>query len=191
MNKLRVFLDADGVIVNAAAGASEFLNKKDEFHNCKDNLRFESRFNVSRNELNQKCFYNQVYWECLQAYSWSSDLIKTILQNTDNLIILTKSSMHGGSAAGKFNWFLTYFPEHINRLRICFGDKYRDCGGSKYDLLIDDDLRNISPWATDGGSTFWWEEVLDDEIGREIAAQRISLLDKMLDTMKNLSKTTP
>lgn len=182
MSDIKIAIDLDGVLVNCAQGVSETLGAKDKFNEAPKN-NFCSRFGVARRELEERCFNQEGFWLSLTPYSWAYDLINYVDYATDNWVILTKCPQNKSAVFGKFKWFQGYFPEHTQRLRICFGKKDLDCCGPK-SLLIDDYLKNIDAWRKKGGSTFWWEELLDDATGKKSAAERIYILAEEINFIK-------
>ena len=167
---MRGFLDLDGVIANWRLAISKALSLDYA-------LTFEREY-FEEEEINEP-MEKFSFWADMEPYSWSEDLVETFDEGFEgNWVFLTKGWTSKESFSGKYEWVLKNYPKHFSKLVIVRSKEFHCCLPTDY--LLDDDSRNLNPWASRGGTPLPWDEIYDDDRGREIAKKRIEILKDFL-----------
>jgi 5'(3')-deoxyribonucleotidase len=94
----------------------------------------------------------------LEPFAENVALVNNLIAEGVKVYILTKAANEEGKA-GKVEWLAKYIPELIAENFICIVGY-----GKKVDyihepgVLVDDDPKNLTPWAKAGYATYWVEE---------------------------------
>ena len=175
MNKIQIFCDMDGVLVNFEKGAVDYINS-----DLLDNSRVPSNLKVDIEKLRKKLLslgrraqidiadltrdpqkkiievrnymYKRVsddhnFWADLKWTNDGQKLWRYIKNATPQIIILTAPMPGKGCITGKKAWIEKKLGPDINI--IIEEDKFLYSGDNK--LLIDDTYSKIRPWAKKGG----------------------------------------
>lgn len=164
----KVCIDLDGVMANFTKGACIACD-----------VPYPSNSLFAESWLDEQCAANMWdrckghdYWANLEPFPWVAALRNLVAEHTDQWVFLTKAAYHydPGCYSGKCEWIHRHFPDDLNRLWIMNGDKSMMCRGPG-DLLIDDKLRSVKPWARAGGTIYHWAEITSDYPSEKVAAR--------------------
>ncbi len=149
-----IFLDADGILVDAVKGFCKVHNKTNPY-NDPDNLgkhNLDEIWRMSKQDFWKPC--DQNFWETLEPMSDSGLIYEAVsgfaYNNGYTMAVLTKSGLGQGCLQGKKNWFDRHFPKLSKNFWVGFGSK-AVCA-SPNNILIDDYDKNIAEFNTCGGT---------------------------------------
>jgi len=162
-NKLRIFLDVDGVITNWIKAVAELIdvdmNDKDIREKLKKGYKFEEIVDIDEEQMWEKINKEgRKFWKNLELTPWAKKLVQEIKNTNNNLCFLTSPSSHASSLSGKKTFLDKYFQE-INF--IITGEKHF-CAHPNA-LLIDDSVNKIKKFEDWGGNVFFWPDILSFE----------------------------
>ncbi len=175
---MRGRLDMDGVIANCTGAIAKRFGIEHPKDLIMENPRktYEEDFGYDKV---MKIFEEESFWVDMPKYSWSDKIISFFEEKFgDDWIFLTKGFDHSASFSGKFKWIKKHYPQHLDKLWVCRGEKYHACGGEG-DFLLDDTDYNLYPWVKAGGIAYKWTEMTEITNDR-IVNERIEGMDKLL-----------
>lgn len=183
-NKLRVFLDFDGVICAFTKSACRVMGEpypsNYTFHN------YSWLFDKKGRQNCYKAMRGHDFWSTMELFPWAKDMVDIVNKTTNgNWYFLTKSMSNDHQClSGKSEWLHKHFPNYTDRLCVLSGGcKKSIFVRGKKDVLIDDCLYNCHDWRNNGGSIYFWEEVSMD-YNKLLIDKRLEHLSSFL---KNLS----
>ena len=157
-NKLIVYLDMDGVLVEFIGGLHKRMGlpydtypyKYGEFEMLEEIAKAKG---VGMPELYKQTDDRQ-FWRDLVWTSYAQDILKLVSEATvpENTFILTSPMARGDAWAGKVDWVLSMMPEFKRRLIICAAPKHLLAKPNT--LLIDDKDQNVDDFIAHGGAAF-------------------------------------
>jgi 5'(3')-deoxyribonucleotidase len=143
-NKLIIFLDMDGVLVDFFAGIKKELNLPIE---TEASIGVKNVWTAAA--MSEKQFWQKIqkggskFWSNLPIYSWSKNLIILLEKKfgKEQIFILSSPTLDASSAKGKKEWILKHLPEYKRKL-ILTSEKYLLAAPNR--ILIDDSEAQIS-----------------------------------------------
>lgn len=145
---MKIFLDADGVLINFIKGVAEPLGideellKKKNFHDIVDQK--EMWKHIDRE--------GSAFWENLEPLPWADELlnhVRSFMRPSDEMYILTSPGDSAESYTGKANWFKKRYPKIFRSGLII--TKHKQVCATRNSLLIDDFHKNIDRFINAGG----------------------------------------
>lgn len=182
----------DGVLANFTKAACSQLNIEypkekvfDGTNQWLDNTVKEKFGNIGY--LWAKC-QGHKFWVDIEPYPWAYRIHQLVKSYDPDFKYLTKPSCDGGCYSGKYDWIQKHFGDANQRLCLINGDKSILANGFG-DVLIDDNLKNITSWKK-RGNVFFWHEVTDD-YPYPLIEEKLKNLDNSLESVLNGATKTP
>lgn len=162
-NKLRIFLDLDGVICNWVKAVADLLNVdlKDEYirNKLKEGYKFEEIIDIKKEEMWKKINNGgRDFWKNLKLTPWAKKLVQEIKNTNNNLCFLTAPSSHASSLSGK----KIFLDKHFKGINFIITGEKHFCAHPNA-LLIDDSINKIKKFEDWGGNVFLWPDILSFE----------------------------
>lgn len=155
-DKLIVYLDMDGVLVDWFEGVREFVGKPQSyhqrFHDDPDSFD-EDTVNALYGESEiRKINFDRPpeFWVNLKKFSWADKLINALKKEYE-VVFFSSPGDNPNSAQGKVIWQLKYHPD----IPLILG-KHKHLAAAKNKVLIDDNKRKIASFNLYGGYTIKW-----------------------------------
>jgi len=150
----------DGVITNCMKGIANYFNQPYELDIVEEGVGYKYERVLSR-DIIDKALHDRDFWINLEKFSWADRIIE-IFENRfgDNWIFLTKGADSHNSYCGKYEWIMKHYPQHIDKLWVCRGNKQHACAGPE-DFLLDDTRHNIDMWRSRNGTAYHWIEMTE------------------------------
>lgn len=156
-NKVTVFIDLDGVLVDWLNGIREFAGKPTDLYDCfRQDPHSLNQTSVDTlfggRPILQKLQYEMSakWWAELQLFPWAKYLIDTMSNNFD-MAFLTSPGKCYNAAAGKVMWQ----HEHYKDTPIIM-TKHKYLAASPTKVLIDDDDWQLTRFDRAGGLAIKW-----------------------------------
>lgn len=94
----------------------------------------------------------------LDPFMGNVQVVRDLLTAGKSVYILTKAASESAKQ-GKLDWLAKYIPELPAKRFICIvgSGKKVDYMVTKTGMLIDDDMKNLRPWAKAGKATYFVE----------------------------------
>jgi len=168
MNKIRIFLDVDGVISDWMGMAIKVFNINEHDINTRKILKEE--YNSLSYLTDKSIVYETInkigtkYWEDIELFPWAKNLYSA-LQEEGDVCFLTSPGPWPAAAQGKINAINRDFGES----KIIITQHKYYCANEN-SILIDDQPSNIRLFENYGGNTFLWPnqyKIIDEDIKSE------------------------
>lgn len=179
-DKLKVFIDLDGVCAFWEKGAAEVCGIDIEDPDIRESIKGGKRIETFVGGdskmwplIDQE---GEKWWENLEKLPWTDRLIKEIKKRTGNFSFLTSPSNNPLCAAGKIKWIKKHFGEDFKDFLI--GKNKHLCASSNT-VLIDDDKKKCKKFEEYGGVSFLWPnplKLIDKDIDIEEVFSDLFLL---------------
>ena len=175
---MRVFVDMDGVLVNFHKHACPLFSIE---YPKQSVLGWDWLYNLCGIPIEEwlgRMDDTPGFWENLEPYPWTTDLIQFLDSGYPNWAVLTMATQDPRSWAGKAAWVKRYLPVRgMYRLIMSHGSKGRFAQPG--DVLIDDSYNQCAAWREAGGKAFHWVEYTDDFTER--ANEQLVLVKKFIE----------
>ena len=94
----------------------------------------------------------------LEPFEENVALVRNMVAHGENVYILTKAA-NEGARQGKVDWLAQYIPEIDEEHFICIVGHGKKVDFIREDgVLVDDDKKNLTPWAKAGHEVYFVEE---------------------------------
>ncbi len=94
----------------------------------------------------------------LEPFEENVALVRNMVAHGENVYILTKAA-NEGARQGKVDWLAQYIPEIDEEHFICIVGHGKKVDFIREDgVLVDDDKKNLNPWAKAGHEVYFVEE---------------------------------
>ena len=94
----------------------------------------------------------------LEPFEENVALVRNMVAHGENVYILTKAA-NEGAKQGKVDWLAQYIPEIDEEHFICIVGHGKKVDFIREDgVLVDDDKKNLNPWAKAGHEVYFVEE---------------------------------
>ena len=94
----------------------------------------------------------------LEPFEENVALVRNMVAHGENVYILTKAA-NEGARQGKIDWLAQYIPEIDEEHFICIVGHGKKVDFIREDgVLVDDDKKNLNPWAKAGHEVYFVEE---------------------------------
>ena len=94
----------------------------------------------------------------LEPFEENVALVRNMVAHGENVYILTKAA-NEGARQGKADWLAQYIPEIDEEHFICIVGHGKKVDFIREDgVLVDDDKKNLNPWAKAGHEVYFVEE---------------------------------
>ena len=94
----------------------------------------------------------------LEPFEENVALVRNMVAHGENVYILTKAA-NEGARQGKVDWLAQYIPEIDEEHFICIVGHGKKVDFMREDgVLVDDDKKNLNPWAKAGHEVYFVEE---------------------------------
>lgn len=148
MNQKIIYLDMDGVIADFIGAVGDLFGKDVEGLN---QWSVEKHLKISSFELWARIDQKGIsFWEGLNPYPWTEDLISLCYDWADDVYICTSPSRSPTCVAGKMKWIYRHLPSELHRKFFLTPHKHH-LARSNHTVLIDDSDRNIEKFNQWGG----------------------------------------
>lgn len=150
----RIFLDLDGILVDAVSGFCKVHNKDDPYLDPanwgKHNI--DEIWHMTKKEFWRPC--NKTFWENLPPMSDANQIYEIVMEfaEENNIVVavLTKSGLGDGCLQGKKNWVDKHFPKLSKNFWVGFGTKA--IAANPHSILIDDYNKNCDEFVAAQGN---------------------------------------
>ena len=142
IEKYKIFLDMDGVIV-------DFIKQADEFFGAKS---WDQWKEMKKSHWSKVSAYGEKFWSEMDWLPDGQKLWNYLESKYKDIQILTAHPLDkGGAEIGKRNWLIKNINHNIaaNAI-ICMGRDKQTYAAPNH-ILIDDSERNIRQWRNRGG----------------------------------------
>lgn len=113
--------------------------------------------NFHKEKFNFRNAINRAWIASLEPFQENVNLINSLIENGEAVYILTKAA-HKNAMLGKIDWLAKYVPGLDMEHFICIVGQGKKVDYIKEDgILIDDDMKNLRPWAKAGHATYYVE----------------------------------
>jgi 5'(3')-deoxyribonucleotidase len=189
MNKIKIYLDMDGVCCNWLDATLRILDKEDLIGKIpKNSYSIEEATKIDflkiREEISKQ---GSLFWKNLEEFSWFTKLYSE-LSNLGEVIFLTAPSTDPSCLKGKLMWLQDRFGENFKSY-VMTPQKYH-CANS-FSILIDDTLEQCHKFIKNDGFAVMFpselnhliddlktdERVLDYTI--KLVKEQISIIEKL------------
>lgn len=142
-----IFADMDGVIVNFPKGVEKVLAVDlSEL----DRYEIDEYLGISTSEFWKAIDEVETFWEDLEPYPWTIDLIEMLLEvSNGNLTIATSPSADPHCACQKLKWIQKHLPAQLYRKVLIGPQKHLLAAPGR--VLIDDSPEKTSRFQQAGG----------------------------------------
>jgi len=144
MEKLKLFLDLDGVIINLDQSLIKFHNWPIKSYDIKE-YNFEGLVGMSHEEIFSDL--PGVFWEELPMYSYSKKLVKSLVERFDVYLL---SSPVNGTFSEREKWIQKYMPDFFQNKKYLLGPA-KSAVSEPGKILIDDYEKHVDEWEKEGG----------------------------------------
>ena len=144
---LYCLLDMDGVISDFYAGAAKLHNREIDFRKLREDDSLPKLWGMSNAEFWKPI--DATFWVNLPILNDAKTIVKFLESAFDDVVICSSSSLAMDAELGKKLWLSLHFPQFLNN-RFIFTKRKELCA-SKYNVLIDDSLKNVQKFQEFGG----------------------------------------
>lgn len=170
-NKLRIFLDLDGVLAHWEKSAAITCDVDYEDTEIRDALKNGKRMEefVGGDEKMWPMIdaEGDEWWEDIEKLPWADDLIDLLKKHTKELSFLSSPSNSPLCYSGKIKWVIKNYPKMSRD--VFLGCKKHRMANSNI-LLVDDTDKKIKQFRKYGGHAFKWPcplSIIDGDINVE------------------------